>query len=348
MHLAGQLGADGSAGAGDQDAPSGQVVGDVPEVGVDRMPAEDVGDVDLTDAAEVDPAADHLRDGRQGQELQARLTDLVLELAHEITGRGGDREDHGVCVQVVGGADESAVVADHGDAMEAKVSFGGVVVDQADDEVLGVALGAEQRQQLVSRVAGAVHEGALDPLLVAGRVAVAEGAEQPPAGRGADEGDGRDQHRDASRQRGVQHREQGRGGQAHGRELHSQTRHLVERPDTEPTAVELREVAEGDEHHHRDREIAQGRTPLDVTDREVETNPEDDRGGQGPAARIPEGESATPGDRDVPEGQRAERRAHVVPRRAMAEQRSARGLATAPMTILPLTVSVPGHSTAAR
>ena len=106
VHLPRQLRADGAAGAGDQDAAPGQVVGDPPEVGVDRVPAEHVGDVDLADAVELDPAADHLRDGRQRQELQAGMVDLVLQLADEATRRGGDGEDDGVGLEVVGGADQ--------------------------------------------------------------------------------------------------------------------------------------------------------------------------------------------------------------------------------------------------
>ena len=101
VHLAGKLGADGAAGAGDQDASPHQVVGDVAQVGVDRVATQHVGDVDLADAAQVDPAADHLRDRGQGEERQAGLGDLVLQCADEVAGGGGDRQDDGLGVQPV-------------------------------------------------------------------------------------------------------------------------------------------------------------------------------------------------------------------------------------------------------
>ena len=61
--LAAQLGADRAAGAGDQDALAGDLLGDGGHVELDRAAAEQVGDVDVAQVARGGSAADDLADG---------------------------------------------------------------------------------------------------------------------------------------------------------------------------------------------------------------------------------------------------------------------------------------------
>ena len=189
VHLAGQLGADRAAGAGDEDALALEELPDAVLVGVDRAAAEEVLLGDVRDVAELDGAVDDLAGA--GDDLQVDVEGLAaaVEVEEHLRADAGDGDDEVGGARLGDHALEVRVGAEHAAAEHVEVALGGVVVEEADRVVLGLRVLHHQPHELVAAVAGAVDEGALALAAVAQALAVAAqgeaAAEHDAEGEGA-------------------------------------------------------------------------------------------------------------------------------------------------------------------
>ena len=154
--LPAQLGSDGPAGTRDQHPATGQVVGHAGDVGLDRLPAEEVGDLDVAHVLDL-----HVRriaqvvHARQHLELERRLARAGVEAAYEPRRRARDRQDHGAYVVAAGHPLQLGGRAHHRDTVQPPVPLVGVVVEQRHRHPLRRRIAHHVTDQLGSAVARA-------------------------------------------------------------------------------------------------------------------------------------------------------------------------------------------------
>ena len=181
VELAGQLGADGAAGPGDEHHLAGQVVGDLPEVRLDLGAPQQVGYVELVQVPQADAARDEVLRGGHHQRLQARLVGQLGDLAHERAVGGGDGDDDLVDAVGPGDGDHVPALPEDFGSLDVEVALGRVVVDVTDDLIGRVGVVGEQPPELLACVARTVDEDRFPALVVLG--GAADGAEQETARR---------------------------------------------------------------------------------------------------------------------------------------------------------------------
>ena len=141
--LAAELGADGSATAGDEDGLPLDHAEDFFVVDLDRFTTEKVEDVDVAELADADFAVHELVDARDGLELTAALLTDIEDLRALFGGRGRDRIDDFRDLVLLYGVKDVVSCADDRDAVEDAALLVRVVVDQADRIPLQVFAGEE-------------------------------------------------------------------------------------------------------------------------------------------------------------------------------------------------------------
>src|SRR6185437_7823174 len=160
--LPAELAADRAAGTGDEDRFASGHRRDRREIGLDRIAAEQVFDLDFANGDDADAVGEDLEQAGHGARLETR----GVGGAHHFTNDGargaghGDDELFGAPLPV--DALEVSKPAEHGDAGELEPVLGAVVVDEADrfDAELGV--GEELLEDHLAGGAGTGDEGAAD------------------------------------------------------------------------------------------------------------------------------------------------------------------------------------------
>src|SRR5690606_24665904 len=158
-----ELGADRAAGARDHDALAAEVAEDAVRVEPDRRPAEEVVDVDLADAAQVDLAGDDLVHAGDDlvREVGAGAPDLLDDVADLVAALRRDRDQHLVDVAL---GDHPRGVGDapeHGHAGDALPDLRGVVVEERDGLHAGLGVAQQLAHDQGPGLAGADDEHAL-------------------------------------------------------------------------------------------------------------------------------------------------------------------------------------------
>ncbi len=111
--LPAQLRADRSAGAGHQHALARDVAGRGGHVGVHRVAAEEVGDVDVAQVAQAHPAVEDLVQVGQHLDLQAQRPGGVGDVAEQLGAGRGDRDDQDLGAGLLLGVPQRGAVAQH-------------------------------------------------------------------------------------------------------------------------------------------------------------------------------------------------------------------------------------------
>ena len=141
--LAAELGADGSATAGDEDGLPLDHAEDFFVVDLDRFTTEEVEDVDVAELADADFAVDELVDAWDGLQLTAALLADVEDFCALFGGRGRDRIDDFRDLVLLYGVEDVVSGADDRDTVEDAALLIRVVVDQTDRIPLQVFAGEE-------------------------------------------------------------------------------------------------------------------------------------------------------------------------------------------------------------
>lgn len=141
--LTAELGADGSATAGDEDGLPLDHAEDFFVVDLDRFTAEEVEDVDVAKLADADFAVHELVDARDGLQLTAALLTDIENLRALFSGRSRDRIDDFGNLVLLYGVEDVVSCADDRHAVEDAALLVRVVVDQADRIALQVLAGEE-------------------------------------------------------------------------------------------------------------------------------------------------------------------------------------------------------------
>ena len=157
--LAAQLGADRAAGAGDQHPLAGEVRRDRPQVGVDHVAPEQVGDVDVADVGDRGTAGlEQLAGSRQHLDVEPALRRSAADLPDRLGACARDRDDRSARAGLVPDLGQVARRPHHRDAANAAVPLRGVVIDQADRAPLRAGVAAHGVDQLPATFAGADHQ----------------------------------------------------------------------------------------------------------------------------------------------------------------------------------------------
>jgi len=162
-HLPAQFRPDGPPGACHEDDLAGQEVSDVLGIEFDGFAAEEVVDVDLAEAADVEMAFDEV--GHAGHDAERQPLALAdLDDASEFVA-GGPRQGDDDFLGVLSPSDLGQVVhaAEHRHAVNPHAALPRVVVDEPDDVVLLDGQAVEFAQDALARVAGADDEHARQP-----------------------------------------------------------------------------------------------------------------------------------------------------------------------------------------
>ena len=154
--LTAELGADRPARARDEHGLAREVAGDLVEIDLDRLAAEDVLDLHGTQlAGEVHVAGDELVQARQRLDRHALLLGDVDDSLAQLSRGGRHRDQHLVGLAVSQHAAQLRGRPEHADAVDPEVLLARVVVEQADRRVAEVRRTLELAQDQLSRVAGA-------------------------------------------------------------------------------------------------------------------------------------------------------------------------------------------------
>ena len=292
VHLAGQLGADGAAGPGHEHHLAGQVVGDLPEVGLDLGAAQQVGDVQLVQVAQAHASRDEVLGGRHHEGLQAGPVGELGDLTHERAIRGRDGDDELLNAVLARDGDDLLPVAEDLGALDVQIALGRVVVDVADDLVRGVGVVGQETSELLARVARAVDEDRLAVLVTLG--GAADGAEQEPARshqhqrrQGHGEGDhpriarGGEEDREDTEHQPDPEGDQGQEGR------------LLERSDDVTATVEPRQQADDDLQDDGRDGVLDDELRLRPGQREGVAREDKSHRGDAPARSVPQGQSGS-------------------------------------------------------
>ena len=136
-NLAAQLAADGAAAAGDQDRLALDVAGDLVQIDLDAVAAQQVLDLHIADLLNVHAARGNVRQGRDHLGLTAGLLADFENLALLLRRRRGDGEDDLLDVVAVGHLADVRPGANDGNAADGAADLLTVVVDEADHAVAG-------------------------------------------------------------------------------------------------------------------------------------------------------------------------------------------------------------------
>ena len=287
FHLSGELGPDGPAGAGDHDDLATHVVGDLGDVGLDLSPTEEVGDVELAERLELDPAGDHLPDGRHDDEAQARIRAAVRQPLDELRARLADREHDDLGTGLPSDVDDVLAPAQHPVTEHPQEPLAGVVVDEPDDGVRGFLRRVDEPRDLVPGVTSAIDERGEGLGAVALTASVGHRAEHPATSRHEEEGQRGHGEREAAGEDGLGDEEDPAEDQGDPGHEASERRHLVEAAD--PAAAQVEVEPEAADHLEDDRRDGVGDrgVPHPLGERQVEPDEEEREERERPGQRVP-------------------------------------------------------------
>ena len=192
--LAAQLAADAAAAAGDHDHLAGDEIQDLVQIDLDGVPAQQVLDIDLAQAADGDITVDQLVDAGHHLDLTAGGGANVEEFLPGLGRAGGDGVDDAVDGILLHGGGDLLPAAHDGHAAQPLAPLHGVVVDETADPALDVGAVGELGDQSLTGLTGTDDEHIF---LVIGmtqtRQMLAYIAQHPPAeadGQGEQPADG--------------------------------------------------------------------------------------------------------------------------------------------------------------
>ena len=134
--LAAELGADGTAAAGDQDGLAGDEGKDLFHIRTDRFAAEEVLHGDVLHGGHADLVLNHLIDAGELFELAAGLVADAEDLLSLFGCGARDGKIDLVDLILLDSRKDVLAAADNGDAVNIAVPLVGVVVDDTDDPVV--------------------------------------------------------------------------------------------------------------------------------------------------------------------------------------------------------------------
>jgi len=246
VELAREFRADGAAGPRHEDDLAGEVAGDLVDVGGDLRPSEQVGDVELVKAGEVDAAAHDVAGRGHHEGLEPGVVGDARDLTHHGLRRRRNGQHHGLHPEIERRAGERVATSQNASPRHVQVGLRRVVVDIADDLERRVRVEFEEASEVLAGVAGAVHDHSLGVAGMAGAAAGHRSGDEPArehqgqCSRGNREGD----------TSGVsvgceEEEEDGEGGSDTGDDR-AQGQCLVEGRDLVAPLIELGRVAERD------------------------------------------------------------------------------------------------------
>ena len=268
LHLAAQLGADRSAGAGDEHALGGEIAGDRVEVGADLAAAEQVGLGQRPDVADADASVEQLVDRGQDLHLQPGVGADRRQLAHELGGRAGNGDEHRVGVLLFGEAGDVVAGSTDGHVADTQTLLARVVVDDGDGEVVALRVAQHRGDDLDRAFARADHEQSGRGV----RWALAALEREPPPVTEAGHQRERDERGDDrhARRYGMRDGHGDRGRRSRDEHRAHERGDFLEAAEAEAADVEPFERADHELHQRDERESDRDATEVKVVERELE------------------------------------------------------------------------------
>ena len=161
VDLAGEFGADGAAGAGDQDAFAFEEFADAGFVGVDGAAAEQVLFGHVGDIAEGDGAVDDLAGAGDDPQVDAQLLGAAVQVQERGRIDSRDRDHERLGAGVLGDALQILAGAEDSEAVHVEVAFAGIVVEEANGSEVRVGRADHLLEELFAGIACSEDEGAL-------------------------------------------------------------------------------------------------------------------------------------------------------------------------------------------
>ncbi len=138
--LAAEFGADGTAGAGDEDDFVFEVTGDFVQVDVYFFSAEQVFDLDGADLTDGDFAVDQFVDAGEGFNFDRQFAADAGKAANLGTGRGWNGDDDFINFVLFHDVRDVVAGAEYFDTVEGAALLGRIVVDEADGDAAAVVV----------------------------------------------------------------------------------------------------------------------------------------------------------------------------------------------------------------
>ena len=171
--LAAELGADGSAAAGDQHHPIVDLVKDLPHIRLDRLPAQEILHGDILHIADGDIAVHQLIHARKLLDLAVRFITDGQDIPLLLGGGAGNGEENLIHTIFLHRAEDFLPPADDGHPIEVPLPFVRIIIDNADHRIMDLPGLIDIPEDQLARGAGADQH---DPLRV--RADFAAGAEE--------------------------------------------------------------------------------------------------------------------------------------------------------------------------
>ena len=134
--LAAELGADGSAAAGDHDHPAVNLVKDLLEVRLDRFPAQQILHGDILHGGDGDIPVHELIHAGELLDLAVRLVTDRQDIPLLLRRGAGDRQEDLVDLVFLHRPEDFLPAADNRDAVEIALPFIRVIIDNTDDGIM--------------------------------------------------------------------------------------------------------------------------------------------------------------------------------------------------------------------
>ncbi len=158
VELAAEFGPDRSAGTGDEHPPTGDVVRDRLDVGVDLVTAEEVGLGEGPDVVGPHVSVDQLGDRRDDPDGDVRFEGSSGQLAQRLTRDRGRRDDEHLRPDLAGCGHDLIAVAQDGDSADAEVALVRIVVDEPQRVESPGGIRLHRADDLAATVTGAEDE----------------------------------------------------------------------------------------------------------------------------------------------------------------------------------------------
>lgn len=273
--LPAQFAADRTARTGDEDAPSGDRLRDLGEIGVDGTAADEVLDPEVADVGDLHPTVDEFGQRRDGAQPATGHLQAVAARVEEARIGIGDRDDDARDVEPVDHLGDVVARAPHPHPVDAQVPLARIVVDEADGQVRALRIREHLPDEGFRGVAGTDDE---HPLPLPGpRRELVHPADDVAGARHEDEG-GEDEEEDERRVTGGDDHEGARDREAD----EDEPAELGEAAVVVAAPVEAE--AESDEQlqgqgHGEDHPDGRPADPLEAEDQPGQSSGEDPGGG---------------------------------------------------------------------
>ena len=158
--LTAKLAPDRSAGTSDEDGAPFAQVPDGGKVGMDGVSAQKVLDLDIAKRRRRGSARQDIRKWRKSASLEARVGSFLDDAAYDGSRRGGDSDDYGADVVVVGYGPDIGNLANDRDFVEPELVLALVVIDEGDGIESETGVGEELLGDHLAGCAGTDDDGA--------------------------------------------------------------------------------------------------------------------------------------------------------------------------------------------